>query len=256
VPKQLVEFNSDYQKDVSQHIDLIREIINKMDSDFIPISHYEVIITAAITKLNNKKYGDELGISAEHFKLAGQSIVAVLVELFNAILEHDYIPPQFLSGIITPVYKKGRDATDFSNYRGITVSCTLGKILEHVILNRIEYLLPSQQSSLQFGFTKGTSILLAALVINESITEAKEPNLPLYIAFLDSQKAFDVVDHQSLTCKLFYNGINGKIWSLMDAWYFNLSSRVKWSDHISDPFPIQQGAVRPDICQQVSTTPI
>jgi hypothetical protein len=54
--------------------------------------------------------------------------------------------------------------------------------------------------------------------------KAKELNLPLYIAFLDSQKAFDVVDHQSLKCKLFYNGINGKIWSLMDAWYFNLSS--------------------------------
>jgi hypothetical protein len=33
VPKQLVEFNSDYQKDVSQHIDLIREIINNIDSD-------------------------------------------------------------------------------------------------------------------------------------------------------------------------------------------------------------------------------
>ena len=86
-------------------------------------------------------------------------------------------------------------------------------------------------------------MLLAALVINESITEAKELNLPLFIAFLDSQKAFDVVDHQSLKCKLFYNGINGNIWSLMDAWYVNLhvSSRVKWSGHISDPFPIQQG---------------
>jgi hypothetical protein len=79
------------------------------------------------------KSGDEFGISAEHFKLAGQSIVAALVELFNAILEHGYIPPQFLSGIITPVYKKGCDATDFSNYRGITVSCTIGKILEHEI---------------------------------------------------------------------------------------------------------------------------
>jgi hypothetical protein len=74
-----------------------------------------------IVHLNNKKSGDEFGISAEHFKLAGQSIVAALVELFNAILEHGYIPPQFLSGVITPVYKKGRDATVFSNYRGITV---------------------------------------------------------------------------------------------------------------------------------------
>ena len=102
-------------------------------------------------------------------------------------------------------------------FNQITVSCTIGKILEHVILNRIEHLLPSQQSSLQFGFTKGTSILLSALVIKESIIEAKELNLPLYIAFLDSQKAVDVVDHQSLKCKPFYNGINGKIWSLMDA---------------------------------------
>jgi hypothetical protein len=33
-----------------------------MDSDFIPISHYEV--NAAITKLNNKKSDDEFGISA------------------------------------------------------------------------------------------------------------------------------------------------------------------------------------------------
>ena len=96
-PKQLVEFNSDYQKDVSQHIDLIREIINNMDSDVIPISHYEV--TVAITKLNNKKSGDEFGISAEHCKLAGQSIVAALVELFNAILEHVTSHHNFYQGL-------------------------------------------------------------------------------------------------------------------------------------------------------------
>jgi hypothetical protein len=48
-----------------------------MDSDLIPISHYEV--TAAIAKLNNKKSGDEFVISAEHFKLAGQSIVAGVI---------------------------------------------------------------------------------------------------------------------------------------------------------------------------------
>jgi hypothetical protein len=99
-------------------------------------------------------------------------------------------------------------------------------------------------------------MLLAALVINESITEAKKLNLPQYIAFLDSQKAFDVVDHQSLKCKLFYNGINGTIWSLMDAWYINLSSRAKWSGNVSDPFPIQQGVGQAAFCQQVSTKPI
>jgi hypothetical protein len=61
--------------------DCYSSIITKVSSITSP--HYEV--TAAITKLNNKKSGDEFGISAEHFKLAGQSIVAALVEKFNAI---------------------------------------------------------------------------------------------------------------------------------------------------------------------------
>jgi hypothetical protein len=62
---------------------LLLEIINNMDSDFIPISHYEV--TAAITKLNNKKSGDEFGISAKHFKLAGQSIILLIISRIKSI---------------------------------------------------------------------------------------------------------------------------------------------------------------------------
>lgn len=239
VPKQLEQFDDTYQNQTADNINMIRSIVNNEDEELIPISEEEV--TVAISNLNNKKAADEFGISAEHFKLAGPTIITAITNLFNAILQHGHIPPQFLSGTITPVYKKGRDPTEFSNYRGITVSSTLGKILEHIIRNRIEHLLPFDQSKLQFGFTKGTSILLAALVINESIVEAQEMKLPLYIAFLDSQKAFDVVDHQSLKCKLFFNGITGKLWTLLDAWYCDLTSKVKWNGHLSDSFPVRQG---------------
>ncbi|VDI66492.1 Hypothetical predicted protein [Mytilus galloprovincialis] len=142
--------------------------------------------------------------------------------------------------IITPVHKKGKDAADFGSYRGITVSYTIGKVFEHVILERIEDRLPLDQSSLQFGFTKHISILLAALLINECIVEAKEFNLPLFIAFLGSH-------HPSLKCKLFLNGICGKIWKVIDTWYTNLTSRVKWCGRLSDNFPIKQGVLQGDI---------
>ncbi|VDI19758.1 Hypothetical predicted protein [Mytilus galloprovincialis] len=239
VPKQLEQFDSDYHENTQFNLELIRKIVLENKDTFSPITPDEV--KSAIYKLNNNKSSDEYGICAEHLKLASSTIFNVLSVLFNAIIEHCYIPLQFLSGIITPVHKKGKDATDFGSYRGITVSYTIGKVFEHVILDRIEDRLPLDQSSLQFGFTKHISILLAALLINECIVEAKEFNLPLFIAFLDSQRAFDVVDHPSLKCKLFLNGICCKIWNVIDTWYTNLTSRVKWCGRLSDNFPIKQG---------------
>lgn len=239
VPKQCEQFDIEYQENVSVNVELIRQIV-KLQSDSIkPISQTE--ISEAISKLNSKKACDEFGISAEHLKLAGPSILPLLQSLFNAIVNNSYVPSQFLSGLITPVHKKGKDPTQCENYRGITVSCILSKTLEHIILNRITHLLPQTQSPLQFGFTKNTSILVSALLINESMVEASDLKIPLYIAFLDAQKAFDVVDHNSLKCKLFEEGINGKLWKLIDSWYSNLSSRVKWNGTISDLFPIGQG---------------
>jgi hypothetical protein len=47
-------------------------------------------------------------------------------------------------------------------------------------------------------------MLLAALVINESITEAKELNLPLFIAFLDSHRSLIWPDHLTLDDRLKY----------------------------------------------------
>jgi len=236
VPKDIEHFDSDYQNNISDQLDLIRQIVDISEENFTPFNTIEIM--KAIEKLNSKKASDECGLYSEHFKLAGQSLLPQLTTLFNAILTHCFVPPQFLIGIITPVHKKGKDATNFTNYRGITVTSTIGKIFEHVLLGRLEHLLPVNQSSLQFGFTKNTSILLAALVINESISKAR---IPLYLAFLDSQKAFDVVDHQSMKCKIFHNGVRGHIWKIIDTLYSCLTSKVKWNGHLSQPFPILQG---------------
>lgn len=147
------------------------------------------------------------------------TIFNVLFVLFNAIIEHCYIPLQFLSGIITPVIKKGIMLPIYTNQNRILV--TFWPVI----------------------ITKNISILLnvAALFINECIVEAKELTLPLFIAFLDSQRAFNVVLHPSLKCKLFLNGICGKIWKVIDILYTNLTSKVKWSGCLSDSFPFKKG---------------
>ncbi|KAK3105993.1 hypothetical protein FSP39_010445 [Pinctada imbricata] len=157
------------------------------------------------------------------------------------MLEYKYVPEAFQGGIIHPIHKKGKDPTNLSNYRGITVSSLLGKLFEHIILKKIEDSLPLKQSPLQFGFTKGLSPLMAALVLNETIIEHMERNQPVFLSFLDSQKAFDVVSHASMKCKLFEQNINHHIWSMIDEMYSALSAKVLWKNHLSCQFPILQG---------------
>ena len=107
------------------------------------------------------------------------------------------IPDIFKTGILTPVHKKKKDPTLTTNYRGITVTSVLGKIFEYALLEKMPDL-NANQTELQFGFTTGLSPIMAALIVSEGILHAKQQNKNLFLATLDSQKAFDVVHHMIL----------------------------------------------------------
>ena len=80
------------------------------------------------------------------------------------------------------------------NCRGITVTPIIGKLFETVLLPRISK--NFEQSSQQFGFTKGLSPVMSASIVSEARAEAKMDSCaPLFLMTLDSQKAFDVVNH-------------------------------------------------------------
>ncbi|CAC5418573.1 unnamed protein product [Mytilus coruscus] len=66
----------------------------------------------------------------------------------------------------------------------------------------------------------------------------KEKNL--YLATLDSQKAFNVVYHMILLEKLYYE-VPADVWKVIQNLYSNMSTEVKWNNHISKRFPIKQG---------------
>ena len=63
----------------------------------------------------------------------------------------------------------------------------------------------------------------------------------LLLTTLDTQKAFDVVDQNSLLRKLYLDGVHGDDWLLLKDLYSDCSSRVKWAGQLSDPFFIDQG---------------
>ena len=100
------------------------------------------------------------------------------------------------------------------NFRGITVTSVFGKLFESLLLTRLTQL-NHDQSDLQYGFTKGLTPTMAALLLTEAATDSRTRKQHLYLATLDTQKAFDVVDHTILLNKLYDEGINHKLWLIV-----------------------------------------
>ena len=95
---------------------------------------------------------------------------------------------------------------------------------------------------MQFGFTKGISPVMSALITSEARAEVKtNTSAPLFLVTLDSQKAFDVVSHIILLDKLYDMGIHPTLWNIVNDMYTGLASKVKWLGGLSERLKINQG---------------
>ena len=59
-----------------------------------------------------------------------------LTLLYNQFLSVGYVPPEWLTAHIMPVHKKGVIG-DVANYRPISLTCVVSKVLERIIVARV-----------------------------------------------------------------------------------------------------------------------
>ena len=98
----------------------------------IPI--IEIKIKKAIKNLKNKKSAGNNRIRNEMLMCSANLIISPLTKLFNIILEAGIYPDLWTKGLITPIYKSGDKSDPSNHYRGICVTCCLGKLF-CIILN-------------------------------------------------------------------------------------------------------------------------
>ena len=233
-------FNEEYKTLVEKDLDVLRKLYSKVqvESKFTTATEIQKVIGT----MSNGKAPDELSIMAEHLKNGGPIVVTILEQLFNKIYEECIIPDIFNNGIITPVFKKhGKPIYDPNSYRRITVCSIIGKVFEKLVQTKIIDILDSQQSRLQRGFTKNTPATNDGLIFTEAIADALDEGHPLYAVFIDATKAFDVVWHASLLRRLHNAGIKDNDWKILDEWYKDLTSKVKWDGSFSRIFHEEQG---------------
>ena len=127
-----------------------RELLNRPTPDSppdIPPAETELPISCdkpskteikkAIMTLRSGKAAGPDEIPAEAIKADIETAVQMLYSLFSKICEKEEVPAHWKEGIIIKLPKKG-DLRDCSNYRGIMLLSTPGKVLNRILLERMK----------------------------------------------------------------------------------------------------------------------
>ena len=158
------------------------------------------------------------------FKKLKHILVFPLRLLFNQLLSVAAVPQDWRNAVIIPVLKKGF-AGSVTNYRPISLTSVISKIMERVISRKItEYLISnSLLSDAQHGFLKGRSTCTNLLECMNDWTLNIDLGCNIVIIYIDFAKAFDSVSHSKLMCKLYSYGIRGQLLLWLQRFFLNRS---------------------------------
>nr|KAG5690011.1 hypothetical protein BaRGS_007313 [Batillaria attramentaria] len=197
-------------------------------------------IRKAIMTLRNGKAAGPDEIPAEAIKADTETAVNMLHSLFSKIWEKEEVPAQWKEGIVIKLPKKG-DLRDCNNYRGIMLLSVPGKVLNRILLERMREAVDPMLRDQQAGFRRNRSCADQIASLRIIVEQSLEWNSPLYINFIDYEKAFDSVDREALWKLLRHYGVPGKIISLIQCTYKDMSCRIAHAGQLSESFEVKTG---------------
>ncbi|MEW8548082.1 MAG: reverse transcriptase family protein, partial [Candidatus Thiodiazotropha sp.] len=219
------QFHSAYtREDTSQ-------LPNKGTSPFPPMEQIQVHQDGVLKLLKNLKPHKASGpdnLPTRILILAAEELAPVLTTLFQLSLDKGELPKEWKDALISPIYKKG-DRNTASNYRPVSLTCVICKILEHIVHSSVMKHFDKHQilTDKQHGFRRRRSCESQLITTIEGIaSKLRSGRDQVDIILLDFSKAFDKVPHQRLLHKLEYYGVRGGTLSWIKEFLSGRSQQV------------------------------
>lgn len=235
------------EKFAQQFCENVQKIIHKCDivtiknvqtnienSIFIECSNEEEILNI-LKNLNARKSAGVDGIRACDIKNNAKRLAPVITTLINTSLSEALIPKLLKTSLIRPIYKSG-DKTDHNNYRPIAILSVVEKVLEEVIVRRLNAFLLKYKiiNNNQYAFQKGKNINQLLGLFANNINQSLAINKSCLALFIDFSKAFDTLSHAKIIETLERNGIRGQCIEWFKNYLDCRTLRVKIGDYTSE----------------------
>ena len=178
------------------------------------------------------------GVMTEHLKYAcNTNVVTVVRSIFNICLQFGIVPSNFRNGLLIPTLKKPHSDTSVpNNYRPVTISPTLFKLMEIIILSHTQH----QFSDAQFGFIEGRGTQMAITLVNDVVKYCTQRGSRLYTCSLDAEGAFDAIPHSILFRKA-SGVIPDQMWRILFDWYSDLKVYIRWNNSLNGCIQLLKG---------------
>lgn len=174
------------------------------------------------------------GISSFILSQTSKELAKYIEILINQMLTYGKYPLKLKETIVYPIHKKDSKLNK-ENYRPVSVTNSLDKVIEEALLNQLNDFFSKHEilDRYQYGFKKRRScedILSKVLSIVSNIIDKRRTSIMIS---LDLSKAFDTVNHKILLAKLEHYGIRSKAYELLEDFLNNRVQYVKVNNAIS-----------------------
>jgi hypothetical protein len=225
----------------------LANVVNNQNSFYLfPTDENEVV--AIITNLKSLKSTGFDGITVQALKELRREIAIPLTVLINNIFTTGKFPDMLKKALITPVLKKV-NKHDVTSYRPISILSNVNKIIEKLMLVRLEDFLIKYGyvDTYQHGFKKGQGTEPALLDFYCFLCNALDKGLIVLVASLDATSAFDHLNHDGLIAKMYLYGIRGQESQLLQNYLENRCHAVKIKSFTSEFLHFNRGVAQGSI---------
>ena len=141
----------------------------------------------ALSSLDPNKAMEIDGIGPKILKHCALALFKPLHHLFLLRLSQHYLPEDWRCHLIVPVFKSGNKSS-VRNYRPISLLCTISKVVEKLIYDKIIQFVSSSISPSQFSFRPMHSSIQQLLVFLSIIQDSLATNSQADAVYLDLRK--------------------------------------------------------------------
>jgi hypothetical protein len=171
------------------------------------------------------------------------SMAKYLLAVYNYFFCHNVFPSQWRVAIVVPIPKPGKDHRQATNFRPISLTSCLCKLLEKMVNTRLMWYLERGGfiNKAQSGFRRNRSTADHIATIENDIQTAISNKCHTIAVFFDLKKAYDTAWRRGIMRNLFDYGMRGNLPIFIDNFLIDRIIKVRNDDVLSDSFPLREG---------------
>ncbi|GBN78160.1 RNA-directed DNA polymerase from mobile element jockey [Araneus ventricosus] len=236
--------NPETEELVADSVMRFRTEANSVCKDFDHPLPSEVLDCVKSLRINKAPGID--GISKKMIKNLPLHTILTITTIIHKIMTLGHFPTRWKTATVVPILKPGKDPTDTTSYRPISLLPSLSKIAEHLILKRLNNYLKENNVLCpeQFGFRQKLSTSHQLIRVVEYVTEGFTNKQKTGAVFLDIQKAFDRVWQDGLIHKLIHYKTPSYLIKLIDSYLLERKFAVRVKNELSSTKNINAGVAQ------------